>query len=904
VSTRPARRTLPILAGLALLAALLLPRSGSGAGLAAAGSGSRLASHPALQSMRGLPLAFEVNRGQLDRRVRFVARMGGSTLFLTAQDAVFSLATDKNTQTAVRLHVAGARQTQPRGEDELPGKVSYFIGRHRWTNIPTYSRVVYPNVYPHTDLVYYGRQAHLEYDWVLRPGASPGVIHLQIAGVSSAHLDRQGNLVLGAQGAVLRQGPPVAYQLAAAGRQAVAARYVLTSPHNLLLKLGAYDRSRTLIVDPPVLSFSTYLGGGDDDSGWDVAVGPDGNVYVVGKTISSDFPRVGSSRTYQGGQDMFISRLNSAGTQLVYSTYLGGSGDDGAYGVTVDADGNAYVTGYTSSTDFPTPNGGALPHYGGDDVVVAKLDPSGTTLLYTGVFGSSADDHGRAIALDAARNAYVTGDSADHAFVVGFSTSGTVLGYNVLNSNGTDQGNGIAVDSSNNVWIVGETTGSSVTGSGGLQGTYGGGGKDGFVAEFAANTLTQKYFTFLGGSAADGVTSIAIDASNNIYLAGYTFSSDFPTKNPFHACVSGPTDAFVVKLDSSATTLTYATCLGGSGGDQAIGLGVDGAGEAIVAGITKSPDFPVPNAVQATYGGNPQSAFVAKINAAGSGLIYGTYLGGSTGAGANGAAADAAGNAYVTGTTGSTDFPLAPGSGALQSSLHGVHDAFVAKISDSAPPPTTTATSTSTATATATPTLTATPTSTATSTSTSTATFTATATATDTATITSTATSTAVATGTAPALSTSSATSTVTEAPEGATATSTAAVKPTHTSIPTSTSTATPTPTVTPTQVPAPDPPELTLKPSGRVTAGSKLKITVLTVPDAAVQITLRVKKSKVTLYKLTAAGKAKASGKYSHTVTITYSPSAKTKATITVTVTTAGGSAVNSVTITIVPKG
>jgi hypothetical protein len=861
---RTGHRVLAPAAVLALIVSLLLPRFGSVGGYSAGGAGSALAARPALHPLGMVPVSFEPNRGQFDRRVRFVARMGGETIFLTTHGAVFSLPQGKTRQVAVRLQPVGAAPVQPRGLSRLPGTVNYFIGHQRWTRIPTYSRVVYPNIYPHTDLAFTGSAGRLAYDWVLHPGASPSTIRLRVTGATGLRIDAQGNLVVAAHGIVLRQGRPVSYQQEAHGRTAVAAHYVLSGLHGVRLALGRYDRSRSVIVDPPVLVFSTYLGGSGLETVPSMTLDSARNIYLTSGTASDNFPVVGTSRTLAGGADMFVTKLNSTGTKILYSTYIGGSLSDSGEGIAVDAAGDAYVTGITYSTDFPRAGAGSLQHFGDADVVVLKLDPSGGTLLYVEVYGDTGDDEGQAIVLDAQDNAYITGESDGHAFVAGFTQAGGFLGATLLNSNGEDVGFSIARDASNNLWITGDTTATSVPGNTGLQSTYGGGAHDAFVAKFAAGSLAQQSFTYLGGSDWDVGWAIATDSSNNIYVAGYTSTSNFPTKDPYHPCGDTPQDAFLVKLNPSATAMTYGTCLGGTASGE--GLAVDSRGEAIVVGETVSPTFPVSNAIQPTYGGGQTDGFVTKINAAGSGPVYSTFLGGSDTDLAQRVAVDPAGDVYIAGVTASTDFPIVSsptGGGALQPTNQGSFDEFVAEISESVVPPP----ALPTATATSAPTLR------------------------PTATATNTALPAATATPTQAPLATA------TNTPVPPTATVTSAPAPTATRVPRRT------PTATATTVPAPDPPQITLKPAKQVTSGGKLKVMVTTVAGASVVVTIEVTKSKQVLYKLGFSGTAGATGGFHKAHVITYAPSKPTRAEISVTVSDAGGDAVNSASVTILPK-
>lgn len=371
-----------------------------------------------------LPLAFEVNQGQTDRRVRFLARGGGYTMFLTATGATLALARPRRSRVShprlsqslfqrdglganttpqrtpldeavVRLGLSGANP-QPilTGADQLPGHVNYFIGNkpsgwHR--NVPVYGKVVYHDVYPGINLVYYGTQGQLEYDFQVAPNANPDAIRMTIQGTRGMVVDGRGVLVLHTALGDIRQRAPSVYQELGGRRVAVPTRYVLTGGRQVGFAMGAHDARRPLVIDP-VLAYSTYLGGSSYNEGYGIAVDSAGDAYVTGLTYSQDFPTTpGSfSTTYRGingNGEAFVAKLNPSGAALLYSTYLGGSNGDGGQGIAVDGAGDAYVTGYTGSSDFPTTPGAFSRTYRGTnsgyEAFVAKLNPAGSALLYS-----------------------------------------------------------------------------------------------------------------------------------------------------------------------------------------------------------------------------------------------------------------------------------------------------------------------------------------------------------------------------------------------------------------------------------------------------------------------------------------------------------------------------------------
>jgi hypothetical protein len=604
----------------------------------------RLLAAPAgLDAYGQLPLRFEVNAGQTDAPVRFLARGPGYGLSLTPAEAVLSLHKPQPDGQAapspadvLRLRLLGANADPAlAGLDELPTRSNYLLGNdpvHWHTNVANYGRVAYRAVYPGIDLVYYGNQNRLEYDFVVAPGADPAAIRLAFAGATGMDLDGQGNLVLHTAGGDVVEEAPVLYQDGAAGRQAVSGHYVLDGTGGLGFAVGSYDPSRPLVIDP-ILSYSTYLGGSDqDNANFGIAVDGAGNAYVVGLTGSADFPTADPAQPALGGvRDAFVAKLNAAGSALVYATYLGGSGDDGGLRIAVDGAGNAYVTGQTSSVNFPTVNPLQPANGGGThDAFVAKLNAAGSALVYSTYLGGSGDDVGFGIAVNGAGNAYVTG----YTISTNFPTKNP------------------------------------------LQPANGGGAADAFLAKLSSTGSVLAYSTYLGGSAEDVAISIAVDGTGNAYVTGETQSSNFPTRNPLQPDFGGNVDAFIAKLNAAGSALAYSTYLGGSGDDEARGIAVDGAGSVSIAGLTSSANFPTANPLQPDSGGF-DDAFIAKLNSAGSALVYATYLGSSANEEGDAIAVDGAGNAYISGFTGSTNFPTR---NPLQPASGGNQDAFVAKI--------------------------------------------------------------------------------------------------------------------------------------------------------------------------------------------------------------------------------
>ena len=740
-------------------------------------------SQPRLAQNYGkLPLSFELNKGQTDSQVKFLSRGGGYTIFLTQGEAVLSLKKPsavsnqlsavsyrrsalrnwkldnrnwpginlqspifnrqsllpspasllgkdetrkwklENRQFAIdnslapgvlRMKLVAANaKAKVAGLDPLPGKSNYFLGNDpkKWrTNVPTYAEVKYATVYPGVDLVYYGNQGQLEYDFVVAPGADPKVIALEMVGEGSAlpraaksrpfQIDASGDLVIAIEGGEARFYKPVVYQPTGSNptsemqnRKAIDGHYVLLAEGRIGFDVPNYDKTKALVIDP-VLAYSSYLGGSGDEglgSCAGIAVDSDGNAYVVGGTTSIDFPTTKDSvqPTYGGGPvpsdrwyacgDAFVSKVDPTGSTLVYSTYLGGTGCESSsgIGVAVDSQGSAYVTGITASTDFPVTPGAFQTSFRGwrqdgsdsGDAFVTKISPDGSRLEYSTYLGGSGNEVvDDTIAVDPAGNAYVGGttDSTDFPTTPGaFQTS--LTGTNCADKDG----NPLPCP-------------------------------DVFVTKLNATGSSLIYSTLIGGSNWEDVLALGLDASGNVWVTGSTGSSDYPTtagayQKSSHrgGCGEPPIwdcdHVFVTKLNAHGSALIYSTYLDGTGGETPIGIAGDSSGNAYLTGVTSSPDFPT---TLGAFRRTPPSscpagssefscgdAFVAKIDPTKTGkasLVYSTFLGGSGNDWGDGIAVDSFGNAYVTGVTWSTDFPT---KNPIQSTNAGAADVFVTKL--------------------------------------------------------------------------------------------------------------------------------------------------------------------------------------------------------------------------------
>jgi len=667
------------------------------------------------------PLAFEPNRGQSDGRVLFLSRNPGYSLFLTAQGAVLSI---NGVAQPLSFTWEGANAKSPaQGVAALPTKHNYLRGKdpRRWQrDIPTYEKVRYPDLYPGIDLVYYGRQQHLEYDLMVTPGADPAAIRLQATGMDALRVDKDGALRFQVADRVVTLSKPVIYQEAAGVRQTVAGDYVLLADNQVGLKLANYDRSKTLVIDP-VLSYSSYLGGSGLDQGKGVAVDSIGNIYVVGQTASADFPKSGKSST---DTDAFVAKFNAGGT-LQYASFLGGSGTDRGFTIAVDNTNSAvYVSGDTDSIDFPVTD--ATGNKGGIDAFIAKLSSVDLTPGFASYLGGSKAEEALGIAVDSAGNAYVagatlsadfpitvggafnvgsTGDNCDDpsnpgtkipcsdAYVVKYDASGVKQYATFLGGYFEDAATAIAVNNVGEAYVTGITYSTDLlpAGSTGFQLQHAGGFGDAYVLKLdGAGSVI--YGTYLGGGGWDQGQAIALDNSGNVYVAGATNSGSNSTPLPLINALQqqyggGSYDAFVAKIapaNPATSQLQYLSYLGGEGKDFAFGIAVDATGYAYVVGETTSTDFPLDTPLQSAWFGSGQNnwgdAFIAKIDKAGYFLNWSTYLGGGDDDWANSVVLDGSGGIYVAGSSFSTDFPT---ENPFQPSSAGNGDALLFKLSDS-----------------------------------------------------------------------------------------------------------------------------------------------------------------------------------------------------------------------------
>jgi hypothetical protein len=579
------------------------------------------------QLFGNIPHYFEENRGQTDAGARYIARGGNQVAFVTQNGLVLS---SQGEAIAMRI-VDASRNARITAEGEVEGVSNYYLGKRSISGLAHYSRVRVNDIRPGIDVLYHWNEQSLEYDVVIHPGANPEALLFRFEGGSAPEVADNGDLVFKTNSGELRQHAPQVWQEAGGRRRAIGCKYVLSGLREVKLQLSGFDRSLELVIDP-VLSYSTYLIGASNDVPAGIAADSVGSAYVTGQTCSDDFPVTTGS--FNGDCDIFVTKLNAGGTALIYSTYIGGSSSDSGNAIAIDADGNAYLTGSTTSTDFPFTSG----HYSGStDAFALKVDPSGS-LLYATALGGSYIDNGAAIAVDTTGAAYVTGTTYSTDFPV--------------------------------------TTGALIT-------VHGNSFNTGFVVKVTPAGQIS-YATYLGGTNSDSANAIAVDSSGNTYIEGTSWSTDFPASaNAISQALDGEQDAFVAKLNPTGSALVYATYLGGSAIESPGGIAIDTAGDCFVTGVTTSTDFPTtPGAYLTAISPGQQAWFVSKLNPTGTALIYSTLLLGSNWSPVTPIAVDSAGSAYISGSSYGT-FSTTPGAlRAVRPSEVVESDLFLVKLSN------------------------------------------------------------------------------------------------------------------------------------------------------------------------------------------------------------------------------
>lgn len=686
--------------------------AGEQAGTAGAGTPDSVA---AASVPAHLPLSFTPNEGQAGPGVVFTCRAAEYTALFGKGRVAYLVPSAGGRHVIIERFPGVDPGAAPAGLYPLDMRESYFTGpASSWqTGIIPSGAISYEDLFAGIDLVFRGTNGSLKREFVVRPGADPAAIRTVYDGAERVRVAADGALVVRAGSGEFRESPPACYQEKGGVRVPVPCRFDVREDGSVSFVTGLYDPDLALVIDP-ALAYCGFIGGYGDDWGNAVAVDASGNVYIAGDTYSTraSFPETGGpDLTPNGDVDAFIAKVNPSGTALVSCGYIGGSGEDWGNGIAVDSSGNAYVAGTTSSTEstFPVTAGPDLTSNGSGDAFVAKVNASGDVLDYCGYIGGFNIEWGNGIAVDSAGNAYVTGTTVSDnrtfpvrtgpspaaggsfdAFVAQVNGDGTIGYCGYIGGTGNDYGRGIAVDGHGAAYVAGSTDsdeGSFPVAAGPDPSQNG--SSDAFIAKVNASGAGLDYCGYIGGSGSDLGTAVAVDRNGNAYLAGSTLSTgaSFPvTVGPdltFNDD-SGEQDGFVAKVNVSGAGLVYCGYIGGYSNDRVAGIGVDGTGNAYVTGETLSSreSFPVFRGPDLSYNGEGYTdAFVARVNASGSGLDYCGYIGGRLDDGGSGIAVTPDGTPYVTGWTVSAakTFPEFTGP---DLSGNGGFDAFVAKITE------------------------------------------------------------------------------------------------------------------------------------------------------------------------------------------------------------------------------
>jgi len=655
------------------------------------------------------PLVFEANQGQTDASVKYMGRGNGTTLFLGSRDFVLQVCGGNEAREAVSCEavemslVGASSDPEVSGLDPLPGVSNYFIGSPEdWnTAVRHFARVRYEQVYPGVDLVFYSSQGEFEYDFVVAPGIDPGIIRMAFAGAEALALDDGGNLVVPTPDGELVHRAPIIYQESDGERRVVQGEFVLTEEDLVGFAVGSYDEARPLVLDP-MLSFSTYFGGSQTETPHTLAVDSLGNVYVAGETYSTNFPTKSAlAPTRNSSPDAFVAKLAPGGKSLVFSTYLGGGGHDNAKGIAVDSAQNVYLTGWTSSTDFPTKDAYHDSNQGLIDAYMVKIDSSGASLLYGTFLGGSGYDYGYDIEVGPDGHVYLFGNTRSPNFPTVGAYDGILnnaspdtsadfyltrmppaLSYldwsTFLGGEGDENARAVAVDAQGNAYVTGFTDSTDFPTKNAYQQDFAGGAEDVVVVRMNSSGSSLGYSTYLGGNDTEQGNDIWVDGKLNAYVVSQTTSTNFPTVDAYQPILAGNTDTAIARFAADGA-LVSSTYLGGAGNDYGIGIGADESGSVYVVGDTDSTNFPTASPIQPAHGDpSGYDLFLTRLTSSAQSLAFSTFIGGSgNDRGFGGLAFDEQGEVYVLGGSESSDFPTF---GALQAGNAGGRDLVILKV--------------------------------------------------------------------------------------------------------------------------------------------------------------------------------------------------------------------------------
>jgi roadblock/LC7 domain-containing protein len=678
---------------------------------------------------------FIQNKGQWDPEVKYLASIGGMNAWITNSGVVYDYyRITKNIDetkilkmnlrqkrdyesknTSIQGHVVKMQLVNTEnnitgtGNNRKEGYYNYFIGndQSKWaSNVPLYDNVELQGVYKNIDIKYYYDNGMLRYDYKAKPGADISQLKFKFDGQEGIRINEKGELILKTSLGEVTNGKIYAYQTDGGTQKEVECKFEQRQDGTIGLKAEIYDSTKELIIDP--LVYSTYIGGNNYDSGNSIAIDSSGNAYITGWTESSNFPT--TSGAYQitmgsmlSNQNVFVTKLNSTGSSLIYSTYIGGNYYNSGNSIAIDSSGNAYITGWTEASNFPTTSGAyQITLAGAQNAFITKLNSTGSALVYSTFIGGSGTDQGNSIAIDSSGNAYITGEAYSdlsnfpvtsgafqtslkgnmNAFVTKLNSNGSALVYSTLiGGSGVrgDQGNSITIDGKGNVYITGYTYSSNYpTTSGAFQTTFSGNPSESnvFITKINSSGSALVYSTFIGSGVGAYGTSIAIDANENAYITGWAEGYYPITSGAYQDTTLFGGGVFITKINSTGSALVYSSLIGDAFGNSIV---TDVSGNTYITGYASS-DYPTTSdAYQITLGGE-QNAFITKLNSTGSALVYSTFIGGSGEFGdqGNSIAIDANGNAYITGEIASYNYPTT--TGAFQTTLGGFQNAFITKL--------------------------------------------------------------------------------------------------------------------------------------------------------------------------------------------------------------------------------
>ena len=647
-------------------------------------------------SMKGW---FTENNGQIrNSDVEYVYGASDLSIGFIESGYLIKLTNEANLTSLVKVIFEGANQVLPEGRGELPHRSNYFRGNDSSTwnhGVKNFDSVVYQNLYDGIDLIFYTAEKELKYDFIVSPGAQPGDISMEYEGVDDLDISSQGNLHISISSQVLIEEAPYCYQEENGEINKIDSSYQI-SGNKVIFDIGKYDTSIPLIIDP--LIYSTFVGGNSTDWGADIVLDSENNAYITGSSNSLNFPTTSEAydTDHNDDWDVIVFKLDSRGSSLLYSTFIGGSDADWGNAISIDNEGNAYVTGYTYSYDFPTTLEGYDPfHNGLEDAFVFKLNHDGSDLLYSTYVGGVNTDYGNAISIDFEGNAYITGEtwSEDFPTTVGaFDNSyngwgdtyvvklnevgSSIIFSTLMGGYDVEEGWAIEVDDDLNIYVAGYSSSPDCPTTPGAYDNSHNGKPDVLIFKLNSEGSSLIYSTFVGAPGQEVANDMKIDESGCAYVSGHTRSIIFPTTyGCYDNTYNGQTDSFALKLDSNGSALLFSTFIGGSDFDEANGLTINPNGVMIITGLTRSSDFPITsNAYDTSQNGN-QDVFLLQLNSDGSSLRYSTFIGGNGDEVGSCVVLSSESNMYVTGRVFSSDFPIAED--AYDSSYNGDGDIFV-----------------------------------------------------------------------------------------------------------------------------------------------------------------------------------------------------------------------------------